>query len=908
MLHVGAYSFGFVALGRLLTSVAVMGLGTWVLVSRRRASVGLYFFLLTLVVVARLLTSGLVYAAPDAGAALRWTEVAFLAIPFVPTAFYRFTVEALEIAERRRVWIGAMLALSAASVVLVVATDVIVAGVRRAPHGWAPTYGSPGGLPLLLFVLGGLLLSLGEFWRAWRAEPPGPERERLGGLLAALAVGALAAVDFLPYVGVPIPPAGFLAVLAAVVLMARTITRYELVRLTPSFAADKVFETLTDAVLVCDASGRIHVVNPAAAHELGRPARELRGRRLEDAVAARDGERGGRGDGVAARLLAGDGVRDREVLLARPDGSRRASVSSAPLRGVDGDTVGWVVVARTMEQRLEALRAMRESQEKFSRVFQANPLAMAITALEDEVLLEVNEAFTEFFGYAPEEAVGRTPVELGVWVDPEDRARVVREVLSHGRSRGSEVRMVTRSGEVRDVLFFAEEIEVAGQPCLLGAVYDLTGRKAMERELERQALHDGLTGLANRNLFDASLEHACQGVQRGGGRVAIIYMDLDDFKRVNDALGHAAGDQLLAAIGRRLESALRGSDLVARIGGDEFTVLLERLESSGSPTEVAGRLLSALRSPFELRDTTITVTASAGIAVSGDGIPARPADLLRFADVAMYRAKVEGGDRARSFDPAVDSSATVRLQRENELRAALGAGQIGVQYQPVLEIEGGRVAGAEALARWDHPERGRLPPAEFIPLAEESGLIVALGRTVLERAAAALARWHRGGAERSLDVSVNLSAREFLEGDLVEWLSGLVERTGLPPRALILEITERAILQGGERIERLRRLGFRIAVDDFGIGYSSLAYLRDLPVDILKLDRSFVQRLGERDRDAAIVATVVSLAHELDLVVVAEGVETEIQHRTLLELGCRYAQGFHYHPAVGEEEVAVLLG
>ena len=905
MLQIGAYSLGFVALGSLLASLAVLGLGTWVLVSRRNSPVGLHFFLFTLVVFVRLLASGLTYGSPDAATATRWTEAAFLAIPFIPSTFYRFSVEALEIADRRRVLAGLLFGLSAVSVLLVVGTDVVVAGVRHGPRGWLPRAGRPPGLPLLAFVLGGMLLSLGEFWRAWRAQPPGPERERLGRLLAAFGVGTLASVDVLAYSGLPLPPLGFAAVLAAVLLMAWTVARYELVRLTPSFAADEIFETLTDAVLVCDASGLIHLVNPAAVRELGRAESELRGRTLDRAL---DGDGHAREE-VAARLLTRDGVRDHEMSLPGPDGPQEASVSSAPLRAADGATVGWVVVARNMGERIEALRSMRESEEKFSRVFHSNPLAMGIASLEDETLLEVNAAFAEFFGYGAAEAVGRNPVELGLWADPADRERVVREVEARGRSRGTETRMVTRTGDVRDVLFFGEEIEVAGRPCLLGAVYDLTERKEIERELERQALYDGLTGLANRNLFDASLEHACHGVGRDGGRVAIIYLDLDDFKRVNDALGHAAGDQLLTAIGRRLESALRGTDMVARIGGDEFAVLLEHMDTADRPAEVAGRLLMALRSPFELSDTMITVTASAGIAVSGGGIPARPADLLRFADVAMYRAKVEGGDRARGFDPTVDASATVRLQRENELRTALEDGQIGVEYQPVIELENLRVVGAEALARWDHPTRGRLPPAEFIPLAEESGLILPLGRFVLETAAADVARWRGTGAERRpVAVSVNLSAREFVEPDLVGWLAELVERTGLPPRTLVLEITERAILQGGERIQRLRELGFRIAVDDFGIGYSSLAYLRDLPVDILKLDRSFVQGLSERQRDAAIVETVISLARQLDLLVVAEGVETDAQHRKLLEVGCRYAQGYHYHRAVTRRVIGDLLG
>ncbi len=912
LLDVSAYHFGFHATASLATALFVLGLGLWVLVSRRDTAVSPAFFLLTLIVSVWLLGAALSYGSPDRATAQRWTQVAFLAIPFVPAAFYRFTIEALEIEPRRRLAAGLFLVLSAVLVVVIVGTDVLFTGIRRYPWGFTAHF-RISGLGLLAFLTTGLLASLGEFWHAYRVQPPSRERDRLRWLLVAFAIGSLAGIDFLPYFGFPVPPVGYLAVLANSVVLALTIHRYELVRLTPSFAAEEILQTIADPLLVCDASGRVRLVNPAAARTLQRHPAALRGVELATLLsepppgeaAPSEGGRGAGGDPPA--VLAGAGVRDREMRLTGDGGPIEVAVSTSPLQTAEGDVVGWVVVARDIRQRIESERAVRESEEKFARVFHSNPLAMGISDLEGTSFLDVNRAFESFFGYTREEALASGPLALGLWVDEEERRRIAARIEARGEVNGVEVRMSTRSGERRDALFFAEELEIAGRPYLTAAVYDQTERKAFERHMERQALYDSLTELANRNLFDAGLERACERAGRGSGAPAVLYLDLDDFKRVNDSMGHAAGDRLLAALGHRMQAALRGADLVARVGGDEFAVLLEGVSAIDDAVNAARRVLEVLDAPFEIHGTDITTTASVGIGWSPEP-PSRPNDLLRWADVAMYRAKREGGGRHRVFDPEVDRLATLRLEKENELRTALEEERIEVHYQPVLQLSTGRIVGAEALARWRNPSGAYMPTAEFIQLAEDVRLIVPLGRRVMDQAASDVARWRSLDERLSrFDVGVNLSAQEFLEPDLEEDILALLERHGLPTDALLFEITESLLLRSGDEIAALRDRGIRIAIDDFGTGYSSLSYLRRIPVDVLKLDHSFVQDVETSETDAAIAGTIVALARQLGLSVVAEGIEREGQFQTLLDMGCHYGQGYLFHRPMPGEALERLL-
>jgi diguanylate cyclase (GGDEF)-like protein/PAS domain S-box-containing protein len=441
--------------------------------------------------------------------------------------------------------------------------------------------------------------------------------------------------------------------------------------------------------------------------------------------------------------------------------------------------------------------------------------------------------------------------------------------------------------------------------------HDITERKALEERMEHQALHDSLTGLPNRRLFLDRLGQALRGTRRKKGRkVAVLFMDVDGFKNVNDSLGHEAGDRLLAAVAGRLEGCLRPGDTLARFGGDEFAVLIEDVGGPDGAARVAGRITEELRAPFPIEGQELFVGLSIGIALNGARSEG-PEDLLRDADTAMYRAKGSGAGYS-VFDTAMHERAVARLDLENNLRRAIEEDEFVVHYQPIVGLQTGQLWGMEALVRWEHPERGLLDPDEFVPLAEESGLVIPMGRQVLRQACRAAKRWQEEHpCIPPLVVSVNLSARQLARPELAETVERALGESGLEARSLGLDVTEtvyvRALEGNAGALSRLREMGVGISIDDFGTGYSSLAYLKRLPADALKIDRSFVAGLGEDLEDTAIVGMVVELAHTLGMEVVAEGVETEAQARLLGEMGCDLGQGYRFSRPLPSEEVPLLF-
>ena len=453
-------------------------------------------------------------------------------------------------------------------------------------------------------------------------------------------------------------------------------------------------------------------------------------------------------------------------------------------------------------------------------------------------------------------------------------------------------------GRLTPVLFNAAAYRDAagGTEGFLASARDVTERVALEKRLEHQALHDGLTGLPNRALFLDRLGHALERSGRSGRRIAVLFLDLDNFKYVNDSLGHEAGDELLVEVGRRLPRCMRAGDTAARLGGDEFVVLLEEIEGETEAQRVALRIAEGLEAPFLVARQEVFVTASLGLAV---GVPKEdePEDLLRSADIAMYAAKREGKNKHVVFHPSMNEAAHARLGVESDLRrAAADPGEeFSLLYQPTVAARG-EVSGFEALLRWRHPEKGTVYPGDFLPVAEETGTIVPIGRWALTEACRQTAKWRRDGrdaGEWATDggptVSVNLSARQFASPDLVGDVRRALEETGLEPGVLTLEITESAVIEDAEdaasTLETLKALGVRLALDDFGTGYSSLSYLERFPVDVLKIDRSFVAKIG---RDA-------------------EGVETAEQRDLLNEVGCDRLQGYFFFTPLAEAEATRLL-
>ena len=452
------------------------------------------------------------------------------------------------------------------------------------------------------------------------------------------------------------------------------------------------------------------------------------------------------------------------------------------------------------------------------------------------------------------------------------------------------------------------------EPTLQGIVLtlrDVSERTNLEEELKHQAFHDALSGLANRALFRDRLEHALARSARSKTTLAVLFLDLDDFKLVNDSLGHTTGDALLVAVAGRLSQSLRTGDTAARFGGDEFAILLEETSGAKEACEAAERLIGALREPFYIEDHEIKVHASIGIAVSQGGRK-DPTDLIQAADVAMYAAKAHGKGRYEVYEPDLQEAIVRRLDRTADLQRAMDGREFVVHYQPIVSLDGGHVVGLEALVRWRHPEFGLLLPDEFIDLAEETGLVVPLDRLVLKEACFQTREWQFCHEDaRNLWVSVNISAKHFQHEGLVEDVSGALRESGLDPRSLVLEITEGVFVQEAEsvieRMLELKALGVSFAIDDFGTGYSSLSYLRRFPIDILKLDKSFVDNVAVSAEDGALAETIVQLGKNLHLQTLAEGIEHEPQLEVLRALGCQLGQGFYFTKGLQASEIDNLL-
>ena len=440
----------------------------------------------------------------------------------------------------------------------------------------------------------------------------------------------------------------------------------------------------------------------------------------------------------------------------------------------------------------------------------------------------------------------------------------------------------------------------------------LSDREVREQRLRHESLHDPLTGLPNRTLFMRRLSDATHRARRGhDGLFAVLFLDVDGFKLVNDSMGHHVGDEMLVSIAKRLEGCVRGGDIVARLGGDEFAILLERIIDVRDAAMVAERVQEALLPPLQIGGYEHATSASIGVALSS-GASEQPEYVLRSADIAMYRAKNTGRGRYEMFDRAMHAEALTRLQIETDLRHAFERDEFFLHYQPIVSLKDGRIIGAEALIRWRHFERGIVSPATFVPVAEDTGLVVPLGRWVLRQACQQAKEWQCGIAkDQPFAMSVNLSVREFAQPDLVKAVASILEETGLPPQSLRIEITESAIIgqkhPAIETVEQLRALGVAIHLDDFGTGYSALSYLHRLPLDAVKVDRAFTSSIDTEERPLHVVRAIISLAHAIGLEVVAEGVTNARQIELLREMGCDLAQGFIFSRPCNSEELEALL-
>jgi diguanylate cyclase (GGDEF)-like protein/PAS domain S-box-containing protein len=581
-----------------------------------------------------------------------------------------------------------------------------------------------------------------------------------------------------------------------------------------------------------------------------------------------------------------------------------STVIVVPICLAVGESMSWIS-ERLRVAEIDLRR--RHGDARFRSLIQNS--SDVISILEADLTIRYETPSIErVLGHAVEDRVGRSLLEL---VHPSDAASVrlalEQVVANEGSERRFEHRVRHADGAWHVVQAIAKNlVDVDSVGGVVVNYRDITEQKALEEQLRRQAFEDELTGLPNRHLFTNRLEHAIAFLGRQSAPIALLLIDLDDFKTVNDSLGHNAGDRLLVEAGRRIRQCLRSVDTVARLGGDEFAVLLEDVDPN-APSDVASRILAALRQPVRLDRQQLTIGASIGI-VTAYSPKQTVVDLLRNADLAMYSAKDHGKGRFEVFRPKLKRAATTRLRLKADLEHALEDGQFHLRYQPLVDLAKGRLVGMEALVRWRHPRRGEVLPGEFIGIAEESGVILPLGRWVLHEACRQARAWNANGiTAQPMSISVNLSARQLEDPSLADDVSAALASSGLEPALLTLEITESVLMHDTsltqESLHRLKALGVRLVIDDFGTGYSSLSYLRRFPIDGIKIDRSFIDAIDVDREEADLVGSIIALSNRLKLETVAEGVERSSQLTQLRALGAQLGQGYYLAEPLTPAEV-----
>lgn len=660
-----------------------------------------------------------------------------------------------------------------------------------------------------------------------------------------------------------------------------------------------LFQASPDPICVTRIRDGVFIeVNPSFSQTFAWPAEDIVGRKSQDIRFWEDGKQR---DRLYEKLTRHQSLDNEEARYRTRDERVLTCVISTRFIRVDRQLC-ITTTFRDITQRQQADLALKASQEKFAKAFHSSPDAITITERDSGRFIEINEGFTRLTGLTSDEAIGRTAAEMNVWAYPEERDAMVEMMRREGRVYHREMHGRHRDGSIILVEVSVESIDLNGMPCLLLTARDIGALKAAQAQIQHLAYHDPLTGLPNRALLLDRLGQQISLLKRHQLQGALLFLDLDHFKHINDSLGHPAGDSVLRLVTARLEASVRQEDTVARLGGDEFVVLLSGLEGKRSAVTHQVRLLAEklrqlLAEPMLLDGHRLQVTPSIGIALipeHGDN----PTDLLKRADIALYRAKDSGRNTIQIFRQAMQDAASKRLQLESDLRLAIARGEFEVYFQPQVDARHNRVIGAEALLRWNQQSLGPQSPAKFIEVLEESGLILEVGTWVLSEACHEIARLRQAKLlpVEDFQLCVNISPRQFRQSDFVERVEQCVSHSKLPPSMLKLEITEGIVIQNLDdtigKMRRLKKLGLSFAMDDFGTGYSSLTYLKRLPVDVLKIDQSFVRDATSDPNDAEIIRAIVAMAHSLNLDTIAEGVEQPEQLEFLQQQGCHRYQGY----------------
>jgi diguanylate cyclase (GGDEF)-like protein/PAS domain S-box-containing protein len=572
---------------------------------------------------------------------------------------------------------------------------------------------------------------------------------------------------------------------------------------------------------------------------------------------------------------------------------------------MDGKAEGVTVYGKDVteakaaqESMAAAAAALSASEERYRTVFETSLDGIALTQIDDGRFVDVNPAFLHIFGYERDEVVLRTSLELNLWADPRDRQKLVDQLNDTAVCNNSEVQLRRKNGQIFWVQMSASKVDLNGIPSLLIVLRDNSEVRAAEEKIVDLEFFDPLTRLPNRQQLLERLRQTLDSCNRGNRKLALLLVDLDNFKTLNDTLGHHIGDQLLQEVARRITASVRETDFVARLGSDEFIVMLDELgethnHAAEQATKVGEKLLTAVSRPYLLNGRESLSSSSIGVTIFGDRRE-EPTEILQQADIAMDQAKAAGRNTMRFFTPALRDAVSARAALEEDLREAIHSNQFLLYYQP--QVYRGRTVGAEALIRWKHPQRGIVAPDKFIPLAEETGLILQMGDWVLETACQQIALWAREKETSHLSIAVNISARQFRQQEFEQKVLAVLKCAAADPRLLKLELTESMLLENVEEVIakmaslRSHEIGF--SLDDFGTGYSSLSYLKRLPLDQLKIDRTFVRDILTDASSGAIAETIISLGRVMGMPVIAEGVETEEQRVFLARLGCHAYQGY----------------